>query len=163
MIDKLRDFLQQTFALPQRGPGDGASDQEKLALAATALMVQLARVDQDEDPRELETIVDRACRVHGLDRHDARQLMSIAQTHADQATSLYEFTGYINDHLGQDDKKSLLVDVWSVAMADGHVDKYEEHMIRRIADLLHLNHREFIECRLAAEGRRSTPGQNGRK
>lgn len=159
MIDKLRDFLQHTFALPQRTPGDAPSDQEKLALAATALMVQLARVDQDEDPRELETIVDRACRVHGLKKDEARQLTRMAQAQADKATSLYEFTGYINEQLGQEDKKRLLVDVWSVAMADEQVDKFEEHMIRRIAELLHLNHREFIECRLAAEGRRATDGR----
>lgn len=160
MIDKLRDFLQHTFALPQRAQDDAPTDQEKLALAATALMVQLARVDQNEDPRELETIVDRACRVHGLKKDEARQLIGMAQAQADKATSLYEFTGYINEQLGQEEKKSLLVDVWSVAMADEHVDKFEEHMIRRIAELLHLNHREFIECRLAAEGRRGTTNRN---
>ena len=153
MIEKLRDFLQQTFALPHQSR-NAATDQEKLALAATALMIQLARVDRDEDPRELQMIADRACRVHGLNREDAMQLVHIAQAQAEEATSLYEFTGYINDHLDQAQKKRLLVDIWSVAMADEIVDKYEEHMIRRIADLLHLNHREFMEARFAADSRK---------
>ena len=82
----------------------------------------------------------------------ARQLVNgPALAHAEDATSLYQFTGQINDHLDQQQKQSLLESIWRVAFADGRIDKYEEHLIRRMADLLHLNHREFMQARHRAE------------
>ena len=56
-----------------------------------------------------------------------------------------------DSHLSQDDKYAVLENIWRVAFADGRIDKYEEHIIRRIAELLHLNHREYIQARHRAE------------
>ena len=44
--------------------------------------------------------------------------------------------------------KEVLNSVWSIAFADGEMDKHEEHLIRRIADLLYLNHKDFINAKL---------------
>ncbi len=126
-------------------------DSHDLAVAATALMVQLSRVDQDEDERELKTIVECAVNSQQVSREEAEAILQDALTHADSATSLYEFTGIINDNLDQDAKQQLLESIWRVAFADGRIDKYEEHLIRRMADLLHLNHREYVQARHRAE------------
>ncbi|MEC8897439.1 MAG: TerB family tellurite resistance protein, partial [Pseudomonadota bacterium] len=123
----------------------------QLAVAATALMVQLSRVDNQEDERELKTIVDCAVKAHQITREEAEEILNDALAHAEDATSLYQFTGQINDHLDQQQKQSLLESIWRVAFADGRIDKYEEHLIRRMADLLHLNHREFMQARHRAE------------
>lgn len=130
-------------------------DAHQLAIAATALMVQLSRVDNDEDERELQVIVDCAIKARHLTREEAQEVLRQALKQADSATSLYEFTGQINDAMGQEDKLALLTRIWQVALADDRVDKYEEHLIRRIADLLHLNHREFILARHRAESTHS--------
>ena len=155
--ERIHDFLQQTFAAGRRParatPPDTA---QRLALAGTALMIQLARVDRNEDRVELQRIAALAVRVHGLSEAESRELIELAQASADDATSLYEFTAFINDALDQDDKQSLLVDMWDVALADQKIDKHEEHLIRRVADLLHLNHREYIEARLSAEARQTS-------
>ena len=123
----------------------------QLAVAATALMVQLSRVDNNEDERELQTIVDCAVKAHQITRDEAEAILQDALAHADDATSMYEFTGQINEHLDQNAKQSLLESIWRVAFADGRIDKYEEHLIRRMADLLHLNHREYMQARHRAE------------
>ncbi len=131
-------------------------DNRKLAIAATALMVQLSRVDRNEDERELQAIVDCAVEAHEVTPEDARAILDNARSQADDATSLYEFTGQLNDMLDQAGKRRILESIWRVAFADGRIDKYEEHMIRRMADLLHLNHREYMESRYRAEQPRST-------
>ncbi|MGM0571259.1 TerB family tellurite resistance protein [Marinobacter sp.] len=144
MIHQLRQLL-----FPEAG-GKGASanpDDHQLAVAATALMVQLARVDNHEDQRELETIVDCAVKVHQVTPEEARDILDDALNHADDSTSLYEFTGQLNDQLSQDAKERVLESIWRVALADGRIDKYEEHLIRRMAELLHLNHREYMQAR----------------
>lgn len=147
MIERLK----QLFA-PTEGASRAAPDPHQLAIAATALMVQLSRVDNKEDERELQTIVDLAVEVHEVTREEAEDILQDALSHADDATSLYEFTGQINEHLDQAAKQSLLESIWRVAFADGRIDKYEEHLIRRMADLLHLNHREYMQARHRAEG-----------
>lgn len=145
MIERLKKL----FAVPAAEPVK--PDTHQLAVAATALMVQLSRVDNHEDERELRIIVDCAVTAHQVTREEAEEILADALAHADDATSLYEFTGQINDHFDQDQKQSLLESIWRVALADGRIDKYEEHLIRRMADLLNLNHREFVQARHRAE------------
>src|SRR5699024_11096032 len=94
---------------------------------------------------------EAAIKAHGVSRKEAEDILADALSQADDATSLYEFTGQINEHVNQERKQALLESIWMVALADERVDKYEEHLIRRIADLLHLNHREFVQARHRAE------------
>jgi uncharacterized tellurite resistance protein B-like protein len=143
------DLIKQLFSGEEQRQEPPTGHQ--IAVAATALMVQLARVDSNQDDRELETIVECAVRAHEVTKAEAREILEDALSHADDATSLYEFTGKLNDYLDQNDKQRLLESIWSVALADGRIDRYEEHLIRRIADLLHLNHREYMQARHRAE------------
>lgn len=153
MIELLKNLFNVDTAADH---GSDAPDGRKLAIAATALMVQLSRIDRNEDERELQTIVDCAVEAHEVTPDDARAILDNARNRADDATSLYEFTGQLNDLLDQAGKRRILESIWRVAFADGRIDKYEEHMIRRMADLLHLNHREYMESRYRAEQSRST-------
>lgn len=143
------ESLKKLFSAPETE--HHKPDARDLAIAATALMVQLSRVDNDEDERELQAIVDCAIKAHQVTRKEAEEILSHALNHAEDATSLYEFTGQLNEYLDQEGKQLLLESIWHVALADDRVDKYEEHLIRRMADLLHLNHREFIQARHKAE------------
>lgn len=143
------EHLKKLFSAPASEPVK-PTDHE-LAVAATALMVQVSRVDSQEDEQELRTIVDCAVKAHQVTREEAEAILDDALAHAEDATSLYEFTGQINEYFDQTQKQALLVSIWQVAFADGRIDKYEEHLIRRMADLLHLNHREFMQARHQAE------------
>ncbi|WP_417530386.1 TerB family tellurite resistance protein [Marinobacter lipolyticus] len=146
MIERLKQLFTPTEETREE------PDRHSLAVAATALMVQLSRIDNNEDERELQTIVDCAVDAHEVTREEAEEILQDVLNHADDATSLYEFTGQINEHLDQTAKQTLLESIWRVAFADGRIDKYEEHLIRRMADLLHLNHREYMQARHRAEG-----------
>lgn len=146
------DILKQLFSGsgPDREAGQQPS-RHQLAVTATALMVQLSRVDSEEDERELQAIVDCAVEAHEVTEEEARAILDDARAHADDAVSIYEFTDRLNEQLDQEGKQRILESIWRVAFADGRIDKYEEHLIRRMADLLHLNHREYMQCRHKAE------------
>lgn len=145
MIERLKQFFAPGEAPPEK------PDMHQLTVAATALMVQLSRVDNSQDDAELRTIVDCAVRSQEVTREEAEEILADALGQADDSTSLYEFTGLINEHLDQQAKQALLESIWRVAFADGRIDKYEEHLIRRMADLLHLNHREYMQARHRAD------------
>jgi uncharacterized tellurite resistance protein B-like protein len=70
----------------------------------------------------------------------------------DEATSLYEFTRIINDHYSAQQKVQLIGAMWAVAFADGNLDKYEEALIRQVAELTYVPHQDYIRCKLAAAG-----------
>jgi uncharacterized tellurite resistance protein B-like protein len=38
--------------------------------------------------------------------------------------------------------------MWTVAYADGDLDKYEEHLIRQVAELTYVPHSDYIQCKL---------------
>lgn len=146
MIDVLKKlFSGEDNTIPEQ------NDPRQLAIAATALMVQLSRVDQSEDQSERDTIIDCAIRTQSITQEEATTILANARADAEDATSLYEFTEKLNANLDQAGKAEILENIWRVAFADGRIDKYEEHMIRRVAELLHLNHREYMECRHRAE------------
>ena len=79
------------------------------------------------------------------------ELVVAAENRVDEATSLYEFTRVINDHYGAAQKVQLIGAMWTVAYADGHLGKYEEHLIRQVAELTYVPHQDYIRSKLAAQ------------
>jgi uncharacterized tellurite resistance protein B-like protein len=48
------------------------------------------------------------------------------------------------------EKNNIIENLWRVAYADSYIDKYEEYYIRKIADLLHISHSNYIKAKLEA-------------
>lgn len=115
--------------------------------AITVLMVEIMMSDHDPDTREQAAIVERLMDRTGEPREDIQALVTRArQTHAD-SHDLYQFTKLLNEQLSVDEKMDLMVDLWRTALADGVIDKHEDHMIRRLSDLLYLHHSHFIRAK----------------
>ena len=74
-------------------------------------------------------------------------LIEEAKQSRKNATSLFEFTAEINAQFSIDDKQKLLLSMWQLAYSDGELSQYEDQIIRRTADLLHLKHSELIQMR----------------
>ncbi len=119
-------------------------------LAAAALLIETARADFTQDGVE-ETSMAAMLKA-GLDLSDTEveELLQLANEEVDAATSLYQFTRTINDHFTPAQKVTLVTDMWRVAYADGDIDKYEEHLIRRVADLIYVAHKDYIRAKLTA-------------
>jgi len=43
--------------------------------------------------------------------------------------------------------------LWEVAYADQHLDRYEDHLVRKVADLIHVRHSDFIRTKLEVKSR----------
>lgn len=121
-------------------------------VAAAALLIELGRADYESDPDERKAIIDAIRQGSGLQDDELDSLVDAAQASAERSTSLYEFTSLINAQYSLDEKVALIAALWRVAAADGDIHKYEEHLIRRIADLLYVPHSEFIRAKLEVLG-----------
>lgn len=119
-------------------------------LATAVLLLEVARADYQDHPGELEA-VHRALREEfGLDASALEALMAGARRESGAAVSMYDYIKALNNALGAQDKRDLLRRLWSVAYADGQIEPLEEHMLRRLADLLHVPHHDFISSKLRA-------------
>ena len=76
------------------------------------------------------------------------QRQAAAEAQASQATSLYEFTRLINDEYDYDEKLRLIENMWRIAFSDDELDKYEEHLIRKVSELIYVSHSDFIRLKL---------------
>ncbi|MFT5419896.1 MAG: putative tellurite resistance protein B-like protein [Candidatus Endobugula sp.] len=130
-----------------------ASQQEQclssseLQLASAALLVEVATIDQHLDNTELHALGKSLSQRFSLDSEELEELINTAQAASKEASSLYQFTQLINRHCNDAEKYELTCGLWSVAYADDVLDKHEEHIIRRIADLIHLRHSDFIRAK----------------
>lgn len=123
---------------------------DALPVAVAALMFEIAKADDNIGDDERQAILQAVATACELDDTALDALVDTANDAADESVSLYEFTVIINEQLSREKKVELLQMLWRVARADGRVDHYEEYYIRKIADLLHLSHSDFIRAKLAA-------------
>lgn len=127
------------------------SGKHNVRLAAAALLVETARADFTESDIEIRKLTQLLTTALELEAAEVRELVDAAQGRVEDATSLYEFTRVINDSWALDRKLQLISAMWAVAYADGDIDKYEEHLIRNVADLIYVPHSNYIHCKLAAQ------------
>ena len=144
MIDKIKSFFSKNVLEPETELT--SPDQ----LATAALLIEVMVIDGDLDDQEMQAIAGTLSNMLHLSKEQIDQLIEFSREEVAEATSLYQFTKEINEHFDIEKKLSLMTAMWRVAFADGHLDKYEENIIRRVADLLHIRHSEYIRCKANA-------------
>ena len=133
-----------------------SSDQELIETeiinnACAALLIETALADKVFNEEELISMKQTLIKVYKVDEKDIEELINESKKKVSESTSLYEYTRLINDLCDSEDKIRLISNLWSIAFADKHLDKYEEYLIRKISDLLHVSHKDFIQQKLLAK------------
>jgi uncharacterized tellurite resistance protein B-like protein len=155
MIGKLQKILKKHLGQEGRSPDD---DGPELQLATATLLMEVARADDRITESEREDIRRLIAKHYALSPELTLDIATSAEHGVHHATSLYPFTRLINRACNPEEKVRIIGMLWRVTCSDGHVDKYEEYLVRKIADLLYVPHRDFIRMKLevisgeAAEG-----------
>ncbi|WP_020406071.1 TerB family tellurite resistance protein [Hahella ganghwensis] len=147
MLKNLKNLIDQLTSQDQMPLSQPALEQ-----VTAALLIQLARVDQSIDDNELSVVEDYITSTFHLTKEQVSEVVEAASRTAERATSLYEFTSQIHESCTPSQKYQIIVNLWRVAYADGELDKYEEHFIRKASELLYVPHPEFIRAKLEVTG-----------
>lgn len=145
MLSKLSSFFERHLQ-----PAGGASPSLSFAqkqLAVAALLIEVATADHVMDGTELNALINLLERKFSLPHEQLLELADLAKTEAAEATSLYQFTQLINGECTASEKFELIKGMWEIAYADNQLDKYEEYVIRKVADLIHVSHSDFIRAK----------------
>ncbi len=143
-------MIKSLKALLQTPPSDDEETQRRsIRLAAAVLLVETARADFTEDITEMKKLKDLLKSSLQLRDDEVHALVTAAEERVEESTSLFDFTRIINDHYNAEQKLELIRAMWAVAYADGNLSKYEEHLIRQVADLTYVTHSDYIHCKVA--------------
>ena len=157
MLKRVREFFERNVA-GSLEEGSERGREHAYQLATAALLMEISRADREIDPDERKAVVGAVRNAFELNAEETRTLVELAEEEAENATSLYEFTRLINDNFDHGQKQHVVEMLWRVAFADGHADEYEVHLIRRIADLIHVPHRGFIRAKLKVQSEIKSSG-----
>jgi uncharacterized tellurite resistance protein B-like protein len=161
MLKALSDLLERALgerageSLPtERGRRESvASDRRHGIKVATALLlVEVERADFAEDITESAETLRLLRERFDLSDEEAELLVAEARQTADHAASLQAFTRRLHEALTEDEKRELIEMLWNVALADSRLDKHEDHLVRKIADLLYVSHGDLIRIRNRVKG-----------
>lgn len=120
-------------------------------LATATLMVEVSKADFSQDEAELRSIRQLLLSHLSLCEEEIDTLLASAHKEADRLVSLQHITRLMNEQLDQRAKGKVIELMWMVAYADGEKHHYEEHLLRKVADLLYVSHEDFIKARHRAE------------
>ena len=146
----MKSILHKLFRSSE--PQSSVFDQEHALHVATAtLLVEVCRADFVEQQSELDRMRQLLAQQFSLNETDLDELMIQARESSDKLVSIQHITRLLNEQFDASMKVRVVEMMWQVVYADGIKDRYEEHLIRQVSELLYLPHSKFIQARHKAE------------
>jgi len=128
-----------------------ADIEHALRVATAVLLIEVARADFIVDPSEKLRLRELLEQQFNLPAQELDALLEEAEADADRMVSIQHVTRLLNEHYDHAMKRRVVEMMWQLVYADGEKDRYEEHLIRQVAELLYVSHSEFIQARHKAE------------
>lgn len=139
-----RNLLSRLFTDDQAsGPLRG--DDAEVAIAA--LLVRVARADDQYSEAEQRHVEDILARRRGLSPHEASERRAAAEMTEAEAPDTVRFTRLIKDRIPLEERQAVIAALWEVAYSDGKRDPQEESQIRLVANLLGVSDRDSALAR----------------
>ncbi|WP_426359780.1 TerB family tellurite resistance protein [Pseudocolwellia sp. HL-MZ19] len=145
MIDKIGAFFKQLHSAHKENDENELS----LEIACTVLLCEVMKADGILQKAEKVSLNAFIAEQFNLEESAINEIIQLALTASDDATDFYQFTNKINQHYTIEQRMEIIGYLWKLAYVDGELATLEEHIIRKIADLLHLRHSEYIQTKLA--------------
>ncbi|MBE19797.1 MAG: hypothetical protein CMD69_02640 [Gammaproteobacteria bacterium] len=143
MFKKIKSYIKK-FSSKSSEENPTTKDDTSIMNACASLLIEAAFADKIFSETEVDSLKFTLVNKFDFNENDVNQLIEEAENIVEESTSLYEHTRLINDKSSYEDKLRLINSLWKIAYADNEIDKYEDHLIRKISNLLHVSHKDFI-------------------
>ena len=143
--------------LDDNGP-DAASvgfERRQLHMAVATLLHEATRVDLDSHPAEHAAAERALADLFGLDEADCEALLAETREKAGRLTSYFAQVSVIKREFSLHQRIQLIEHLWHIAYADGPLDQYEDHFVRKIAHLLYVPNTQSMVARSRARPARA--------
>lgn len=153
MLTAIREFFERHIG----EPGAAVDSGHALQLATAALLVEVARTDGGVTEDERASVLRAVHRHFDLAPGEADELVALAEQEVRQANDLFQFTSLVNRTFSAEQKARVIETMWAAAYADGELSAHENHIMRRIADLLYVPHADYIAAKMHARDAAGLP------
>lgn len=148
MLLTLKDLF-DTFTAPAAQPR-AADRQHTVQLATAVLLVEVVKADPATGPGEQAALFAALKATFALSPDELARLVELAEASAKGLYDYHRFPSTLNERFTQEQKIQVVEAMWQIAFADGHLDVHENHLISKVAGLLHVTHGEYIAAKLHA-------------
>ena len=149
MLEKIEKYFKDHLHINEESSAE--NDERRLMISTTVLFLEMAYADFEISSEEEKKIKDTIQEFFTLEAGEIDELIGLAREERQQTNDIYGFTKLIHQHFSREQKIRILEKLWELIYADGTVDKYEDSLIRKITNLLGLDHQEMIQAKITAQ------------
>ncbi len=159
MIEAIKRFYDTHISAEAQTPEN--TQTHRLQLATAALLIEMAQADNERHSLEFQAIHDGITDVFRLSAEETAEIIELADQEAHEAVDHFEFVTLINAQFDYAEKCQIVELLWRVCLADAEMDRYEEQLVRKLTELLHIEHTDFIAAKLKVQREYSASGHIG--
>jgi uncharacterized tellurite resistance protein B-like protein len=156
VINRVKALFVERRGAPQAR--EAGHSHEELRIAAAALMVEAAQLDDNFDAQERDKIRELVAERFELGAEESDSLIEAAEARVAESSQLHGFTRVIKAKFNLEERIDLMEMLWEVVYADGELHHYEANLMRRLAGLLHVSDRDVGAARKRAQARLESSG-----
>ena len=143
--------LKSLFEAPAGRPVPGF-ERQHLQVAVAALLHEARRADYHAGDDEYAVAQQALAELFGLSEKQCCAVLEEGRARAEQLHSFYAPVTVIKRDLSLEERIRLVEQLWRVAYANGKLDPYEDHYVRKIAHLLYVPNTQSMLARNRARG-----------
>lgn len=118
-------------------------------IAATAMLISVAKADKKFKESELKSIADIISDFFQINSEvEIDELINIANQKLNNATDIFEFGKILNEEWSYQDKIDFVCCMFEISLSDGDLYYLEEYMIKKISNILNVNHNDLIKSKI---------------
>jgi len=119
-----------------------------LSLAVCVLLLEVAHADDKVTEAERDHLHETLEERYNLSQQEAEELIDVAEQTRQKSLDLWSFTNRINETQSEADRRQIMEEIWRIIYADGKLDQHEDYLVKKMANLLRLRHKDMIEAKL---------------
>jgi uncharacterized tellurite resistance protein B-like protein len=146
MFEKIKSVL--SVQTEQQNKIGKADLDERVRIATAVILLEVAHSDEEFSQEEHAHILDILKRDFNLDHESVNELIQISEEERKGSIDIWHFTSTINENYSDEEKYVIIEKIWQVIYADGRLDKYEDYMVHKLSNLLHIPHNRMIQAKL---------------
>ena len=147
VVREIRQFFTSRLSTPEE-----PHRPDPVAIAACALLLEIAHADDVFSPEERERILRAVREDLGVPAGDVDEVVRLAEEERRESVDLYQFTRLVGEKFTRAQRLRLVEVIWGVVYADGQLTAVENQLARRIAELLGFQHPEVQAVREKVKG-----------
>jgi uncharacterized tellurite resistance protein B-like protein len=123
-------------------------DTQRIRIATAVILLEVANSDDEFSDSELDTVVSILKDNFRLSDEEVAELLAVSNEEREGSVDMWHFANIINENYTEQEKYTVMENIWRVIYADGRLDKYEDHIVHKLATILLIPHSRMIEAKL---------------